>query len=163
MTPLSWKKEIFGSTYKLYSGANQVGYLSQNSWTQKGTGILNDYQYQFNNIGFFNPSTQIIDVKAGKEVGKITYNAMRTKASIFHKGKMYEMKYNNVWNTKWMVFDREGMQLNYQGSSTNGSVFGTGEDELLTLAGLFISGFYRQTSIAIMVAVFVPIYVTMLS
>ena len=161
MTPLSWKKDFFGSMTKIYSGAQQIGYLSENSWSQKGSGFLNDSQYQFNNIGVFNPYTQIIDVKAGKEVGKITYNGMRTKATILYRGKVYDMKYNNIWNTKWMIFDRKGLRMDYQGSSTKGTVYGNGDDALLTLAGLFISGYYRQTTIAIMVAVFVPIYVTL--
>lgn len=163
MTLLSWKKDFLGSMTTIYSGAKHIGSLREDSLSQKGSGVLNGSHYQFNNIGFFNPYTQIIDVKAGKEVGKITYNAMRTKATILYHGKVYEMKYNNIWNTKWMIFDREEMRLDYQGSSTKGSVSATSADELLLLAGLFISNYYWQTSIAIMVAVFVPIYVTLLS
>ena len=163
MTHLSWKKGILSSSYVLFSGSSAIGVLKENTWSQSAEGMLNNKKYHFRTSGFFSPYTLITDLDSNTVVGKITYNAWRTKATIMYKNKVFEMSYQNMWNSKWMVFDREGMRLDYQGSSTKGSVSATGTDELLLLAGLFISNYYWQTSIAIMVAVFVPLYVTLLS
>jgi hypothetical protein len=65
-------------------------------------------------------------------------------------------------NTKWSIFNSEGIRINYSGSSTNGRIESNTEDDLLLLSGLYVTSYYRQLTIAILIAVFVPIWTTLL-
>ncbi|MCK3683360.1 hypothetical protein [Maribellus sp. YY47] len=76
--------------------------------------------------------------------------------------KSVNWKYDNVWNTKWSLFDHEGIEIKYAGSSTNGRIESNSDDALLLITGLFVTNYYWQVSVGIMLAIFLPIWLNIL-
>lgn len=80
-----------------------------------------------------------------------------TKATFHINDKKYLWEYTNLWNTKWRIYDFDNVEIQYEGSSSNGNVDSNTDDELLLLSGLFVINYYWQMTIIIMVAVIIPI------
>ncbi|SRR6056297_17229 len=158
---LKWEKGVFSNLYKIYSNGEQIGNLKDKSFSQSGIGVLDNKEYLFKTKGFFKQKTQIIDTAEKKVVGEINYSNWMTKATITINDKTVNWKYDNVWNTKWSVFNSEGINIEYSGSSTGGQIETNIDDALLLLSGLFVTNYYWQITIVILVAVFVPILTTM--
>ncbi len=70
-------------------------------------------------------------------------------------------KYDNIWNSKWSVFDSGGINVKCAGSSTKGLIDSNTNDALVLLSSLFITNYYWQITVAVMVATFVPIFTAM--
>jgi hypothetical protein len=157
-TVLNWKKGFFKSTYEIYSEDIHVGYLIEKSWGQSSEGELNREKYRFITKGFFKQETQILKVEDDTPIGKITYNSWMTKAKIEYSGKVYFCSLNNVWSTKWSLYDSDGVFINYSCSSTKGTIESDFQHNFLALTGLFIRNFYLQTSVVIIMVVFIPLW-----
>ena len=162
-TFLNWKRGIFSNTYRIFSDNSQVGKLKEKAWTQSADGELNGKKYSFKTKGLFKQETQIIDSESGSLIGKITYNSWKTKARIEYSGKVVNWKYNNAWNTKWSLFNSEGIHIHYHGSSIKGNMESDNQNDMLALAGLYITNYYWEMSIPIIIAVFIPIWLTVLN
>ncbi len=162
-TNYRWTKKTFGSTYQIFSNDTLIGNLVSKSFSQTVNGEINSKKYTFKTTGFFSQSTEIIDNSTNSVIGNITYNSWMTKASITIHYKAANWQYNNIWNTKWNINDNFGMDINYAGSSTKGHIESNTDDDLLLLTGLFVTNYYWQTTIAVMAAVFIPIYVSVFS
>lgn len=160
-TNLTWKKGVFSNLYKIYSNGEQIGNLKDKSFSQSCVGVLDNKEYIFQTKGFFKQKTQIFDAAENKTVGEINYNDWMTKATITINDKTINWKYDNLWNTKWSIFNSEGINIKYSGSSTGGQIETNIDDALLLLSGLFVTNYYWQMTIAILVAVFIPIWTTM--
>jgi len=159
-TQLNWRKGFFKNTYEIYLENKKIGELKDKCWSQSAFGELNGKRYKFKTKGFLKQETQIIDIESNSIVGKITYNSWRTKAKIEYSGKEYDWKYNNTWNTKWSILYSQEIQVDYQGSSSKGKIEVNNQNELLILSGLFITNYYWQIMVAIMIAIFIPILTT---
>jgi hypothetical protein len=157
-TKLDWKKGIFKETFEIYSNGVLVGILKENIWKQIAYGELNGKKVIFKTRGFFKQETQIIDTNTNNSVGKITYNSWMTKATIEYTNRVANWKYDNAWNTKWSISNSEGVQIRYQGSSSKGTIEHQTQDDELILSGLFVTNYYWQISIAVIIAVFIPIF-----
>jgi len=160
---LKWKKQFFSNTYSIYSEGQIVGMLKDKTFSQSAIGKLNGKEYTFRTKGFFKQNTEIIDNKENKVIGTITYNNWMTKATISLIDKSINWKYDNLWNTKWSIFDNKDIEIKYAGSSTNGRIESNSDDALLLLIGLFVTNYYWQVSMAVMVAIFLPIWTTLLN
>jgi len=156
-TRLEWRKSFLSSKYSIYTEGRQIGTLRENTFAQTANGDLNGKQYTFRTKGFINQKTDIIDDRSGKAIGGIEYNSWMTKATFTIGDKTAFWKYNNMWNTKWSIYDSDGIEINYSGSSTGGHIESTTNDELLLLTGLFITNYYRQILTVIFIVVFIPI------
>lgn len=161
-TKLRWKKKIFSNLYNIYSNGQQIGKLKDKTFSQTATGELNGKEYTFKTKGFFKQHTEIIDNLENKVIGEIKYNNWMTKATISVDNKTINWKYDNLWNTKWSIFNSEGIKIQYSGSSTSGQIDSNIDDALFLLSGLFVTNYYWQMTIAVLVAVFVPIWTTVL-
>lgn len=157
---LIWKKRLFSKCYNIYSNTQLVGKLEEQSFSQTAIGELNGVKYKFKTKGFFSQNTEIIDQNNRKVIGQINYSNWKTKANISGFGKSIKWKYDNVWNTKWSIFDSEGNKINYVGSSRRGHIETNTEDALLVLSGLFVTNYYWQKSIAVIIVIFLPIWLT---
>jgi hypothetical protein len=157
-TKLDWKKGIFKETFEIYSNGVLVGILKENIWKQIAYGELNGKKVIFKTRGFFKQETQIIETNTNNSVGKITYNSWMTKATIEYTNRVANWKYDNAWNTKWSISNSEGVQIRYQGSSSKGTIEHQTQDDELILSGLFVTNYYWQISIAVIIAVFIPIF-----
>jgi hypothetical protein len=163
-TILNWKKGMFSSNYEIYSHGKFIGSLREHTWNQSGDGQLNWKGYHFKTTGFLQQVTQILGSDNFTPIGKITYNSWKTKATITYSDQPFYWKYNNAWNTKWSLYNyTEGIKVKYQGTSSKGTIETDEENELLVLTGLYITNYYWQTSVAVLVACFIPIFVAVLN
>ena len=161
-TKLKWKKNLFSNLYRIYSNGQQIGILKDKTFSQTANGELNGKKYTFKTRGFFNQYTEIIDNLENKVIGQITFNNWMTKATISVDNKTVNWKYDNLWNTKWSIFNSEGIKIQYTSLSTSGQIDSNIDDALILLSGLFVTNYYWQMAIAVLIAVFVPIWITVL-
>ncbi|HKL09286.1 MAG TPA: hypothetical protein VJ896_10970 [Bacteroidales bacterium] len=152
-----WKKRIFSDTYRVYSLNQQTGELRNRTFSASADGEINGKRYTFRTKGFFKQQTEIIDHSDHSVVGKITFNSWMTKAYITINGREYTWKYQNVWNTRWSISGNGVGHITYKGTSTGGQIETSTDDDLLLLTGLYVTNYYRQTTLLVLVAVFVPI------
>ena len=160
-TYLSWRRGALSTTYRIFSNERQIGRLKNPGFKQTSEGRINKKKYRFTTRGVFKQETQIMDGDSNKVIGKITYNAMMTKATIKLGDRTITWKYNNGWQTRWSLYNEEGILMKFSGRSTKGTIACEEIDELLVLIGLFVTNYYQQAMIAILVAVFIPIWVTL--
>jgi DNA-binding beta-propeller fold protein YncE len=158
-----WRKGLFSNTYKIYSNDRLIGTLKDELFSQKAIGEFNGMRYLFKNRGFFKQTTEIIDLTKNEVFGKITYGKWRSKAIISVNDESSNWKYDNLWNTKWSIFDTKGTKIKYTGSSTSGKIESNSENILFLLSGLYVINYYWQLSVAVIVAVFVPIFAAILN
>ena len=160
-THLEWKKGLFSTCYSIYSHGQIIGKLSDNTFNQSANGEMNGKRYHFKTKGFIKQKTQIREAPSNKVIGEITFDSWMTKADITVLDKKVKFKYDNLWNTRWRIFNSEGLEIKFAGSS-NGQIYSNTDDALLLLSGLFVSNYYLQITVSILVAVFVPILTTVL-
>lgn len=156
-TILTWKKGIFTSTFNIYSNGQLIGKLKNKTFSQSADGELNGMKYAFKTKGIFKQHTQILDNQSNNMIGEIAYNNWMTKATLSIQNKKTYWKYENIWNTKWSIFNSEGIQINYSGSSGSGKIESNTKDDLLLLSGLFVINYYWQMTIAILIVVLGPL------
>ena len=162
-TNLSWKRGTFSTTYKIYSDEQAIGELQNFTFKQISHGSIHQKKYSFKTKGLFKQETQILDGESERPIGNITYGSMMTKATIQLSGRTINWKYDNGWQTRWSLFDDQGIHMKFVGRSTKGTIECEELDDLLVLTGLFVTNYYQQAMIAVFVAVFIPIYVTLFS
>jgi hypothetical protein len=160
-TILSWKRAAFSTTYQIFSGERSIGQLENQSFKQTSKGSISKQKYTFRTKGLFKQETRILDADSNKEIGKISYNSMMTKATIELQDRTLYWKYDNAWQTKWRIYDEKHSLVKFAGRSTKGSIEFEQADDLLVLTGLFVTNYYQQAMIAVFVAVFIPIWVTL--
>lgn len=159
-TILIWKRGMFKNIYEIYSNNSLIGRLKGNTWSSSAEGEINNKKYHFKTKGFLKQNTQILDPENGFVIGTIVYNTWMTKASIEFTNGIANWKYDNIWNTKFSVIDKEGNQIRYHGSSLNGSIEFDNQNDLLTLTGLYLTNYYWQMSVILIVCL-LPIWITM--
>jgi len=162
-TVLNWKKGTFSSTCRIFSGEELLGELKDNSFKQTANGIIRQKKYRFVTKGLFKQETQILDGESNQVIGNISYNSMMSKATIQFADRSVSWKYDNTWQTRWSLYDEQGIRMKFAGKYSKGTIEFDEEDDLLVLVGMFVTNYYQQAMIVILVAVFVPIYVTLFS
>jgi hypothetical protein len=155
---LNWKKGFFSDTYRIYANKQQIGKLKNKTFSQTSVGEIKGKKYTFKTKGFFKQQTEIIDNSDNSVIGKITYNNWMSKASLSIRNKQFSWKYENFWNTKWSLNDSDGVQINYKGSSKSGQINSKTDNDLLLLTGLYVTNYYWQMTIVIIMVVLVPIW-----
>ena len=160
-TKLSWKRGAFSTSYRIYSNDRSIGQLQNRSFKQSSDGRINKKRYTFRTKGVFKQETQIMDGDSKKVIGNITYNSMMTKATIALQDRSISWKYDNGLQTRWSLFNEQGILMKFAGRATKGTIECEEVDVLLVLTGLYITNYYQQAMIAVFVAVFIPIWVTL--
>ena len=159
-TTLRWKRNFFSNLLSIHSEDRQVGELREKPFAQISEGELHGKKYSFKTKGFLNQYTEIIDSIENKVIGEIHYSSWMTKATISIDSKKSSWKYDNMWNTKWSIFNSEGIDIKYSGSSTSGQVESNIDDELLLLSGLVVTNYYWQLTMIIIFIVLIPILIS---
>lgn len=160
---MNWTKGALSSTYKIFEHGRQVGHLHDKALKQRSEGEIRGRKFRFKTNGFFKQHTQIIDLQTDMQIGSIQYNSWMNKAEIELNNKKYHWKYDNGWQTKWSIADDSGQSLRFAGGMSKGSVEGNNPDDLLVLCGLFVTNYYTQAGIVVFVAVFIPIWVSVIN
>lgn len=157
-TLFSWRRGTLSSTYEIFEDENLIGRLKDSTFSQTSEGLINHKGYQFKTRGFFKQETQIFDAEKNQVIGTITYNSWMSRANIQFTDRLIQWKYDNTWQTRWSLYNEDGVQVKYAGGMSKGTIECDTPDDLLILTGLFVTNYYRQIGIAIMVAVFLPIW-----
>ena len=152
----NWRKGIFSESYQIFNNETQVGSLSNKCFSQTAYGELNEEKYTFKTCGVFKQHTQIIE-NYNKIVGEITYNNWMNKATININGQQFDLKYDNIWNTKWSISSLNETQISYNSSTCIGQIQSNTDNQLLILSGLFVANYYLQMTLAVLLIVFIPI------
>ena len=160
---LSWKRGFFSSTCQIFSGEAYIGELANYTFKQTAEGVIRNKRYLFRTKGLFKQETQIIDGVSDRVIGNITYNSMMSKATIEFSDRTVSWKYDNTWQTKWRLYDTLGIYMKFAGGTSKGTIECEEDNDLLVLTGLFVTNYYQQAMIAIMVAVFIPIWVSVIN
>ena len=155
-----WKRVTFSSTYEIFENEKLIGKLKDSSFSQTSEGLINKKGYQFKTRGFFKQETQIIDAEKNQVLGTITYNSWKSRANILLADRLIQWKYDNFWQTQWSLLSEDGVEGTYSGGMAKGTITCDTPDDLLILTGLFVTNYYRQIGIAVLVAVFIPIWVS---
>lgn len=156
----NWTKGFLSETYKIFHNGMLVGNLSEKFFSQTAHGEINEEKYIFKTSGFFRQKTQIIENKGNKMVGEITYDIWMNKAIITINGQKFGLKYDNVWNTKWSISNLNEILIKYNSSTSPGQIQSNTDNQLLILSGLFVSNYYLQIFLAVLIIVFIPILLT---
>jgi hypothetical protein len=162
-TTLHWKKGAFSSTYKIYSDGHEAGWLKDQTFKQKSDGEIRHKKFRFKTEGLFKQQTHIIDLESNEVIGNIQYNSWMTRADIRIHDRFFRWKYDNGWQTKWSISDDHGVLLSFAGGMTKGSIERSDPEDLLVLTGLFVTNYYTQVGIAVFVAVFLPIWISVIN
>jgi len=162
-TTLYWKRGTFSSTCRISSDEGIIGELASYTFKQTAEGVLRDKRYLFRTKGLFKQETQIIDGESEQLIGKITYSSMMSKATIELKDRTINWKYDNAWQTRWSLYDNLGIYMKFAGRHSSGTIEYEEADDLLVLTGLFVTNYYQQAMIAVIVAVFIPIWVSVIN
>ncbi len=157
---LHWKKRFFDNTTTIHSADGEIGYLKENPWKQAAEGRVNNRQYAYRTRGFFNQVTEIVDPSTNNIVGQIKYNSWKSKATLTYLDHTLYWQYENLWHNSWSIKDERGLNISFQGNLQRGSIEGEDLNEFIILTGLFVTNYYVQSTIAIFVAIFVPIIAT---
>lgn len=156
---LRWKKKFFSNVYRIYNETQQIGELRKRSFSRTSTAALNNEKYSFRTSGFFEQCTEILDGSENR-IGEIRYGSWMTKATVRLGEETYQWKYCNTWNSKWSLHDEDGLRITYNGSSNSGYINSTTDHPLLLLIGLYISDYYCETLLVVLLVIFIPIFLT---
>lgn len=163
-TTLSWKRGVLSSTCRIFSGEACIGELANYTFKQTAEGVIRNKRYFFRTKGLFKQKTQIIDGASDQVIANISYNSMMSKATIEFKDRTINWKYDTGWQTKWSLYTNQGILMKFASRNMNkGTIEYEDEDDLLVLTGMFVTNYYQQAMIAIMVAVFIPIWVSVIN
>lgn len=163
-TVLNWKKGAFSSTCRISSGEETIGELANYTFKQTAEGVIRNKRYFFKTKGLFKQETQITDAESDRVIGNISYASMMSKATIQLKDRTIFWKYDTGWQTRWSLYNDRGPLMKFASRNfSKGSIEFEEEDDLLVLTGLFVTNYYQQAMIAIMVAVFIPIWVSVIN
>lgn len=163
-TVLHWKKGTFSTTYRIFSGEDIIGELASYTFKQTAEGVIRNKRYLFRTKGLFKQETQIIDGENDQVIANVTYSSMMSKATIQFKDRTVNWKYDTGWQTRWSLYSDEGALMKFRSGGMNkGNIEFVEEDDLLVLTGMFVTNYYQQAMIAIMVAVFIPIWVSVIN
>jgi len=162
-TRLIWKRGAFSTTYQILSNGQSIGQLQDNAFKRYSDGEIRQKKYRFHTEGMFKQKTQIIDLESNEVIGSIEYNSWMNKAEIKIHDSSYHWKYDNAWQTKWSISDEKGVLLNFAGGMTKGSIEGNDPVDLHVLTGVFVTNYYTQVGIAVLIAVFIPIWVSVIN
>lgn len=162
MTNYTWKKGLFDCSYKLYSNHQEIGFLRDRAFSKCCKGEINGKQYSFRTSGFLRQNTQIFD-ENNLLIGDVQYSNWLTKASINLGNRKIHWQFDNVWNSKWSMNDSTGLQIHSSFSTCKGNIDSNSLNDQLLLIGLFVSIYYKQMTIIILIAAFVPLWITLLN
>ena len=163
LTQLFWKRRAFSTTYEIHSTGQKIGWLRDEAFKQTSDGEIRQKSYRSKTEGLFKQLTHIIDQETHEVIGSIEYSSWMTKATIKLHDRVLQWKYDNRWQTKWSISDEKGVLLNFAGGMNKGSIEGNDPQDLHVLTGLFVTNYYTQVGIAVLVALFIPIWVSVIN
>ena len=104
--------------------------------------------------GAFSTTNKIFSEE--RQIGHLHDNAFKQTSDGMIRGKSYRFKTEGLFKQLTHIIDQETHEV-------IGSIEGNDPDDLHVLTGLFVTNYYTQVGIAVFVAVFIPIWVTVIN
>lgn len=142
----TWKAKLFRNKYDIFRNDTLAGEMKDKNWSRTSLGELNTRKITFETRGIFRTETKILDTVSETELGIISYNIWKTKATITFNNKEYTFQYDNLFHTKWSISNENGPLVKYQSTISNGIIDSYTDDEVLILAGFYIRHFFQQNA-----------------
>ncbi|MFZ5939537.1 MAG: hypothetical protein ACOYXB_03095 [Bacteroidota bacterium] len=158
----TWKRGLFSNTCGIYSNGELVGSIHEKSFSKWSEGTFKGRSFLFRTTGFLKQQTEIIEKEDMRVIGQIVYGNWMNRATISLEGRTFMWKYENAWNTKWLILDDQGPLVSYAGTMSKGRIEARTDEALLIVTGMAITNYFWQLSVAAFVAIFVPIWVSVL-
>jgi hypothetical protein len=154
----TWNKGILDSNYQIFEAGQIQSTMFFDTWRNEAKVMAKETSYLFRNDGFLNPTTQIYNDK-NEIIGTITYDTWKTKGIILLKsGEQFTCDFVNIWHSKWTVTNFANKQINYDSSTSQGTVVANTDDELMLFAGFYVREYFTKVLMAIiMMVIFFPI------
>lgn len=145
---LQWASTMSGNETRIFRGKLIAGLLKCSSWKDDAHGELNGYMIRFKTTGFWNPSTQILDIEGTKELGKIEYNAWKSTALITYEGQSYEWAFDSWMQKAWKIRNRENQAIYSRPSiwKNKGDIEAENISPAIILTGLFVYTYFQKMS-----------------
>ena len=159
-TLLSWRKGVFSNTTTIFEKNKSVGFIrsSDFSFSRTSTAEIYGRKILFQNSGFFETETLIIDASTNQVIGRVHYSLWGSKADIEIDNEFSKWEYRNLWNTKWDIFNSRGLRISYESSLNNGWIETNKVDAMNLLSGLYVSQYYeRKISYVAVFCSFIPL------
>lgn len=155
---LHWKRTLLSCRYDLFSGAQSIGMLKENRFSQSAVGRLNDRRYQYRVYGVLQQKAKIIDMQSNQIIGRIRFNCWAPKAEIQLGHERYQWA-PRIFGFKGARLVTEGIgMLDYRGTFLSGSIQGNFKNELVGLTGLFVANYYWTLLIIYLCCIVIPIF-----
>ena len=148
---LRWEASVTGGEFRIFREKIIAGILKVSLVKGDAYGELNGFMLRFKNKGFWNRTTQILDIEGVRELGGISYNFWKGTAVVDYEDKTYHWQYKTWRRQKWQLLDGNEV-IGYESTSLwkgTGNIDNAYLSPALVLTGLFIhSHFVRMTSTA---------------
>ncbi|TCC91911.1 hypothetical protein EZ428_09185 [Pedobacter frigiditerrae] len=157
---LTWNKGIFESNYQIFESGKIKCTLFFDTWRSEAKAISQSKNYRFKDDGLYGTTTQIFDGN-NELIGFISYSDWKSKATItLNSGEKYAFEFTNTWHSQWRITNFNDKQINYDSSTSSGTVVSNNDDELMLLIGFYAREHFTKM---IMLIIFIIIFLPMIS
>jgi hypothetical protein len=148
---LNWKKQFLKCSYNLIQGDRNVGKLTDQDWSNTAVGNLNNHSYHFKMRGWHS-KTYVTELSTNQPVATIHFGCWWPNAMIHQNGSTYKWSFTNLFATSWKLTDQKETKFSFSGVGTSGRIEYSNPNDLLLLAGLYISSYYRRLTLSIVLS-----------
>lgn len=106
MALLTWKKDVIAIGYDLFLDDKLIGEIRNERLSSNSFVKFDGKKYFFETEGLSNKTINVIDMNSRKQIGKIVFNLLRTKASIDLFNKEFMWKNDNFIHRKWSIYTK---------------------------------------------------------
>lgn len=157
MDNFSWNKHFFSNTYTIAENAEERGYLKGNnlfSSTSDAKFMGNDYKFVSEH--WFNQNAKVYKADIPEPIARINFNGFTSKAEIIYQGKIYQLKFLDLWQSKWEISRNEEQIITSKKSSLSGGEANIDEEytELLLIA-LYTSNYFYTIGFLLVIIVII--------
>jgi len=159
MEKFSWNKHFFSNSYTITENAEERGRLKGNnllSSTSEANFMGNDYRFVSEH--WYNQNSKVYKAGQTEPVAKINFNGFTSKAEIIYNGKIYLLKFLDLWQSRWEISKNEEPIITSKKSSLSGGEANIDEEyaELLLIA-LYTSNYFYSIGFLMVIIVVVII------
>ncbi len=157
MDSFSWSKKIFSNTYTISKNGESVGYMKGTEFLSKTSQArLFDNEYTFVSENWNNTKVKIYKKGKPEHISDIKFNGFKSRAEISYQGEIYELKFLDIWQSKWQISINGKSILMSSKSSLSGGQADIGEDhkELLLIA-LYTSNYFYTIGFLLVIIVII--------
>jgi hypothetical protein len=157
MRIFSWNKQFLSNTYTIAENAEERGHLKGNNiFSSTSEANFMGKDYKFVSEHWYNQNAKVYKAGQTEPMARINFNGFTSKAEIIYNGKIYQLKFLDLWQTRWQISKNDECILKSKKSSLSG-----GEAEIddeyseLLLIALYASNYFYTIGFLLVIIVIV--------